>query len=79
MTEFVYPAPLETFGVPGEPEQFGEVDVLGGGTPALQAASDELGLAFDAADLEVSAATLFPPSAHHASYLPHTRLASLPP
>ena len=54
MTECVYASPLESFGTHSAPEKWGEIDVLGAGTPALQAASDEMGLAFDAADLKVS-------------------------
>ena len=51
MTECVYTAALDSFALANVKEAWSTVDVLGKGTPALKAASDKLGLAFDDADL----------------------------
>ena len=52
MTEMVYAKPLETFGVPPEPEPTKSIPVMAEGQAALERASQEKGLAFDAWDLE---------------------------
>ena len=52
MTEMVYTTPLTTFGIPPEPEPTKTIPVCAEGQAALQRASEEKGLAFDAWDLE---------------------------
>ena len=52
MTEMVYAKPLATFGVPPEPEPTKIINVIAEGQVALERASEEKGLAFDAWDLE---------------------------
>ncbi|XP_056271464.1 phosphoribosylformylglycinamidine synthase [Pseudoliparis swirei] len=52
MTECVYRQPVASFAVATAPQPVFEVDVLGNGRAALQAANDELGLAFDSWDLD---------------------------
>ncbi|KAM5152249.1 phosphoribosylformylglycinamidine synthase [Mantella aurantiaca] len=51
MTECVYPEPVLSFEISVLPERVYEVDVIGGGRPALEMANSELGLAFDSWDL----------------------------
>ncbi|XP_038668127.1 phosphoribosylformylglycinamidine synthase [Scyliorhinus canicula] len=52
MTECVYEQPIETFLVSAKPAEVYEVDVVNRGKRALEKANWELGLAFDAWDLE---------------------------
>ncbi|XP_041046632.1 phosphoribosylformylglycinamidine synthase isoform X2 [Carcharodon carcharias] len=52
MTECVYERPIESFQVSVRPAEVYEVDVVNGGKSALEKANRELGLAFDAWDLE---------------------------
>ncbi|CAJ0956551.1 unnamed protein product [Ranitomeya imitator] len=52
MTECVYPEPIRSFAISVSPEKVYEVDVIGGGRAALEAANTELGLAFDSWDLD---------------------------
>ncbi|XP_044855933.1 phosphoribosylformylglycinamidine synthase isoform X2 [Mauremys mutica] len=52
MTEQRYREPIRSFAVAARPAPTWHVDVLGGGRPALERASQELGLAFDAWDLD---------------------------
>ncbi|XP_077129905.1 phosphoribosylformylglycinamidine synthase [Ranitomeya variabilis] len=52
MTECVYPEPIRSFSISVRPEKVYEVDVIGGGRAALEAANTELGLAFDSWDLD---------------------------
>ncbi|XP_068449233.1 phosphoribosylformylglycinamidine synthase [Clinocottus analis] len=52
MTECVYRRPVASFAVESEPQPVFEVDVLGTGRAALQAANEDLGLSFDSWDLD---------------------------
>ncbi|XP_056389628.1 phosphoribosylformylglycinamidine synthase [Hyla sarda] len=52
MTECVYLEPVRSFEISVRPESVYEVDVIGLGRPALEAANTELGLAFDSWDLD---------------------------
>ncbi|XP_064357235.1 phosphoribosylformylglycinamidine synthase-like [Dromaius novaehollandiae] len=52
MTEQLYPRPITSFAVPTRPVPVTTIDVLGGGRQALERADRELGLAFDAWDLD---------------------------
>ncbi|XP_068780153.1 phosphoribosylformylglycinamidine synthase [Struthio camelus] len=51
MTEQLYPQPVTSFAVPTRPVPVTTIDVLGSGRQALERADRELGLAFDAWDL----------------------------
>ncbi|XP_017262724.1 phosphoribosylformylglycinamidine synthase isoform X1 [Kryptolebias marmoratus] len=52
MTECVYQHPISSFAVETKPQAVFEVDIVGKGRAALEAANDELGLAFDSWDLD---------------------------
>uniref|UniRef100_A0AAQ5ZU55 Phosphoribosylformylglycinamidine synthase n=1 Tax=Amphiprion ocellaris TaxID=80972 RepID=A0AAQ5ZU55_AMPOC len=52
MTECIYQRPITSFAVETKPQSVFEVDILGKGRAALEAANDELGLAFDSWDLD---------------------------
>uniref|UniRef100_A0A7N6C4D9 Phosphoribosylformylglycinamidine synthase n=1 Tax=Anabas testudineus TaxID=64144 RepID=A0A7N6C4D9_ANATE len=52
MTECIYQHPITSFTVETKPQPVFEVDILGNGRAALEAANDELGLAFDSWDLD---------------------------
>lgn len=52
MTECIYQRPITTFAVDVKPQPVFEVDILGRGRAALEAANDDLGLAFDSWDLD---------------------------
>lgn len=52
MTECVYPDPVKSFKISVRPEQVYEVDVIRCGRTALEQANSQLGLAFDAWDLD---------------------------
>ena len=52
MTQMIYATPLDTFGIPPEPEPTKTIPVMAEGQAALARASEEKGLAFDAWDLE---------------------------
>lgn len=53
MTEMVYPAPLESFGVTAAPELVGIVPVLEKGPDALREISRTMGLGMDEADIAI--------------------------
>uniref|UniRef100_A0A3P8SVX2 Phosphoribosylformylglycinamidine synthase n=1 Tax=Amphiprion percula TaxID=161767 RepID=A0A3P8SVX2_AMPPE len=52
MTECIYQRPITSFAVETKPQSVFEVDILGKGRAALEAANNELGLAFDSWDLD---------------------------
>ncbi|XP_077573996.1 phosphoribosylformylglycinamidine synthase [Stigmatopora nigra] len=52
MTECIYERPVTSFVVDAKAQPFFEVDVMGEGRAALEKANDQLGLAFDAWDLD---------------------------
>uniref|UniRef100_A0AAY4D7H6 Phosphoribosylformylglycinamidine synthase n=1 Tax=Denticeps clupeoides TaxID=299321 RepID=A0AAY4D7H6_9TELE len=52
MTECIYAQPITSFAVQTQPQDVFEVDILGKGRAALEQANDDLGLAFDAWDLD---------------------------
>uniref|UniRef100_UPI0037E9C471 phosphoribosylformylglycinamidine synthase isoform X1 n=2 Tax=Semicossyphus pulcher TaxID=241346 RepID=UPI0037E9C471 len=52
MTECIYKHPITSFTVETKPQPVWEVDVLGAGRAALEAANKDLGLAFDSWDLD---------------------------
>lgn len=52
MTEQRYPEPLSTFQLPVKISDWSEVDIMGEGKSALERVNHDLGLAFDAQDLD---------------------------